>query len=56
MTLVPFPSYICGDLEMNICYWIDKNEETVRLNEINPYLIEFDDDELATYFRITFGL
>lgn len=52
MITVPFPISISGKLEKEIAAWVG---EHARFG-YTSFLIEFDDEELATYFRLKFGL
>ena len=52
MIIVPFPMDITGQLEQDICDWVEENAE---LNELGNAVI-FEDGELALYFRLRFGL
>jgi len=52
MITVPFPVNISGELEKQICAWVG---EHARFGA-TTFIIEFDDEELATIFKLKFGL
>jgi len=52
MIIVPFPINISGNLERQICAWV---KEHARFG-YTSFIIEFDDEELATYFKLKFGI
>ena len=58
MVRVHFPIYLGFELEKQICMWIDiqsKKGEQVSLDDCGIY-INFEDNELATIFRLQFSL
>lgn len=52
MITVPFPVDVSGELEKKICAWV---KEYARFGD-TTFIIEFDDEELALYFRLRFGI
>jgi hypothetical protein len=52
MITVPFPVDISGKREKEISAWVGQH---ARFGPTS-LLIEFDDEELALYFRLKFGL
>jgi hypothetical protein len=52
MITVPFPVSISGELEKQICVWV---KEHARFG-YTSFIIEFDDEELATVFKLRFGI
>ena len=55
MTTVFFPYYLNGELETEICNWVGENTTVARLSD-DAKTIEFEDEELAIYFRLKFGI
>jgi hypothetical protein len=52
MIKIPFPMDVSGQLEKDICKWV--REYAILGNPADHILIE--DEELALYFRLRFGL
>ena len=52
MITISFPVDVRGELEKKICAWV---KEYARFGD-TTFIIEFEDEELATYFRLKFGL
>lgn len=52
MITVPFPMSITGELEKEICVWV---KEHARFGDTSSIIV-FDDEELATYFKLKFRL
>lgn len=52
MIRVPFSVGISGELEKQICAWV---KEHARFG-YTTFIIEFDDEELATLFKLKFGI
>jgi hypothetical protein len=52
MIKVAFPVDINGEREKEICVWVNAY---ARFGN-TTFIIEFDDEELATYFKLRFGL
>lgn len=55
MISIPFPFTIVYDKEVDICEWIGENSEHASLSK-DYKSIEIDNEELAIYFRLKFGL
>ena len=52
MIKVPFPMDVSGALEKEICKWVLEN---AMLGVTGDHIL-FEDEELAIYFRLRFGL